>query len=140
MTNSEFRLAERLEADTYSLAEWPLCRILLMDDARFPWIILVPKRADCSEIIELSEPDQAQLMREISQAMAALASVTRPDKINLGALGNIVRQLHVHLVARYASDPAWPGPVWGVGERRSYPPHMAGLLIDRLSKALGEKA
>jgi diadenosine tetraphosphate (Ap4A) HIT family hydrolase len=140
MTNPEFRLAERLEADTYPLADWPLCRVLLMDDARFPWLILVPKRADISEITELSAPDQAELMREISRAMSALSAVTQPDKVNLGALGNIVRQLHIHIVARFASDPAWPGPVWGNGERKAYPPHMVGPLMDRLSKALGEQA
>jgi diadenosine tetraphosphate (Ap4A) HIT family hydrolase len=72
--------------------------------------------------------------------MSALSAVTRPDKINLGALGNIVRQLHIHLVARFASDPAWPGPVWGHGERKPYPPHMVGPLMGRLAKSLGEKA
>lgn len=132
-----FELDARLAADSYPLGDWPLCRVLLMDDARFPWLILVPRRAGLVEIIDLAPAERALLIEEIARAQAALSRVTQPDKLNLGALGNVVRQLHVHIVARFVSDPAGPGPVWGVGERKPYPAHMAGALIDRLQKALG---
>ncbi|MBN8534044.1 MAG: HIT domain-containing protein [Rhizobiales bacterium] len=132
-----FQLNERLEADTYALGDLPLCRVLLMDDARYPWLILVPRRADVTEIIDLSVSDRALLIEEIASAQRALNTVTRPDKLNVGALGNVVKQLHVHVIARFTSDPAGTGPVWGVGERRPYPPHMVGPLLDKLQKALG---
>jgi diadenosine tetraphosphate (Ap4A) HIT family hydrolase len=135
-----FQLDERLEADTYPLGDLPLCRVLLMDDARYPWLILVPRRAKAVEIMQLSKDDRAALIEEIAQVQAALASVTRPDKLNVGALGNIVKQLHVHVIARYVSDEAGSGPVWGVGVRKSYPPHMVGPLMDKLQKALGLSA
>jgi diadenosine tetraphosphate (Ap4A) HIT family hydrolase len=132
-----FQLNERLEADTYALGDFPLCRVLLMDDARYPWLILVPRRADVTEIIDLSVSDRGLLIEEIAQAQVALTAVTRPDKLNVGALGNVVKQLHVHVIARFVSDPAGLGPVWGVGERKPYPPHMVGPLLDKLQKALG---
>ena len=132
-----FQLNERLEADTYALGDLPLCRVLLMDDARYPWLILVPRRADVTEIIDLSVSDRALLIEEIASAQRALNTVTRPDKLNVGALGNVVKQLHVHVIARFTSDPAGTGPVCGVGERRPYPPHMVGPLLDKLQKALG---
>lgn len=132
-----FQLNGRLEADTYALGDFPLCRVLLMDDARYPWLILVPRRANATEIIDLSVSDRALLIEEIAQAEVALHAVARPDKLNVGALGNVVKQLHVHVIARFVSDPAGTGPVWGVGERRPYPPHMVGPLLDKLQKALG---
>jgi diadenosine tetraphosphate (Ap4A) HIT family hydrolase len=132
-----FQLNERLEADTYALGDFPLCRVLLMDDARYPWLILVPRRADAIEIIDLPVSDRAALIEEIAKAQQALTAVMHPDKLNVGALGNVVKQLHVHVIARFVSDPAGPGPVWGVGERRPYPSHMVGPLLDKLQKALG---
>lgn len=135
-----FQLDERLDADTYPLGDLALCRVLLMDDARYPWLILVPRRAKAVEIMELSTDDRAVLIEEIAQVQAALASVTRPDKLNVGALGNVVKQLHVHVIARYVSDEAGSGPVWGVGVRKPYPPHMVGPLMDKLQKALGLSA
>jgi diadenosine tetraphosphate (Ap4A) HIT family hydrolase len=132
-----FQLDGRLEADTYALGDFPLCRVLLMDDARYPWLILVPRRAQATEIIDLSVSDRALLIEEIAQAEVALNGVTRPDKLNVGALGNVVKQLHVHVIARYVSDEAGSRPVWGVGERRPYPPHMVGPLLDKLQEALG---
>ncbi|MGL5446712.1 MAG: HIT domain-containing protein [Rhabdaerophilum sp.] len=135
-----FQLNERLEADTYAIGDLPLCRVLLMDDARYPWLILVPRRASVTEIVELSVADRALLIEEIAQAEQALVTVMGPDKLNVGALGNVVKQLHVHVIARFVSDPAWPGPVWGQGERKPYPPHMVGPLMDRLEKALRLRA
>ncbi len=107
-----------------------------MNDARYPWLILVPERADLAEIIDLEEADRAELMREIAAVSQVLKQMFNPDKLNVGALGNRVRQLHVHVLARFVSDQAWPGPVWGVGEPHPYPPHMAGVTIDRIADAL----
>lgn len=115
-----FRLASRLAADSVLLLDWPLCQVRLMDDARFPWLILVPRRAGLEEWTELSVEDRAQLADEIGKAGEALARVFSPTKLNVGALGNIVRQMHVHVVARFESDAAWPGPVWGQGARIPY--------------------
>lgn len=103
-----------------------------MNDMRFPWLILVPERDGAEEIIDLGEADRAALMREIALVSEALKALWSPDKLNVGALGNRVRQLHVHVLARFVSDEAWPGPVWGVGQAVAYPPHMAGIALDRL--------
>ncbi len=134
-----FTLDPRLEASTYRLGELPLCEVLLHDDARFFWLVLVPKRADKAELLDLSAPDQQALFDEIRLVAGAMQTTFTPDKLNIGALGNIVRQLHVHIVARFASDAAWPGPVWGHGERVPYAAHNAGMMLDKLRKALDFK-
>jgi diadenosine tetraphosphate (Ap4A) HIT family hydrolase len=115
-----FSLDPRLAADTIALGRLSLSRVLLMNDVRFPWLILVPEREGMREIIDLPESDQAILMSEIAAASRALRAIATPDKINVGALGNIVGQLHVHVVARRAGDAAWPGPVWGAGTASPY--------------------
>lgn len=115
-----FRLASRLDADSAFLIDWPLCQVRLMDDARFPWLILVPRRAGLEEWAELSPQDSVQLAEEIGKAGRVLARMFTPTKLNVGALGNIVRQMHVHVVARFDTDAAWPGPVWGQGTRVPY--------------------
>lgn len=117
----EFHLAPELRRDTFVLGELALCRVLLMNDQRFPWVILVPRRAGAVEMFALSEDDQQQLMREITVVARALQACFKPTKINIGALGNIVRQLHVHVIARFEDDAAWPGPVWGAGKAAAYP-------------------
>jgi diadenosine tetraphosphate (Ap4A) HIT family hydrolase len=137
MPETGFTLAPELAATTYALGDWPLCHVFLVDDQRFPWLMLVPRRANIAEIIDLSPPDRQQLFDEMMRASEALQGVAQPDKLNIGALGNMVRQLHVHVVARFVSDPAWPGPIWGHGTRAPYPPHMVGPVMDRLKKALG---
>ena len=134
--SSPFQLDPQLDADTLPLGRLGLCRILLMNDARYPWLILVPERGGLAEIIDLPEPEQMTLMREIAAASQALQALFNPDKLNVGALGNRVRQLHVHVLARFVSDQAWPGPVWGVGAAQPYPPHMAGVTMDRIADAL----
>jgi diadenosine tetraphosphate (Ap4A) HIT family hydrolase len=131
-----FALDPRLENDTMMLGRMPLSRVLLMNDARYPWLILVPERPDAVEIIDLDEADRAQLMREIAAASESLKAAHGPDKLNIGALGNVVRQLHVHVVARFVSDEAGAAPVWGKGTAIPYPPHMAGVVIDRLAGEL----
>jgi diadenosine tetraphosphate (Ap4A) HIT family hydrolase len=115
-----FTLHPTLARDTVEVTRLPLCRVLLMNDRRFPWLILVPERDSVREIHQLSPADRAALIEEIAQGSQALERLFRPDKLNVGALGNIVPQLHVHLVARTAGDPAWPGPVWGSGAAVPY--------------------
>ncbi len=134
--SSAFQLDPQLDRDTLPLGRLFLSRVLLMNDARYPWLLLVPERPGLAEIIDLDEADRAELMREIAAVSQVLKSVFNPDKLNVGALGNRVRQLHVHVLARFVSDEAWPGPVWGVGEARFYPPHMAGVTMDRIVDAL----
>ncbi len=106
-------LHPQLAADTASIGDLPLSRVLVMKDANYPWLILVPRRHGLVEIIDLNEADRAQLMDEIALASAALKEVTACDKLNIAMLGNIVPQLHVHVVARRKDDAAWPAPVWG---------------------------
>jgi diadenosine tetraphosphate (Ap4A) HIT family hydrolase len=118
----KFVLDPRLEAETSVLGELALCKVLLMDDARFPWIVLVPKRADLVEIIDLGSADLVRLIEEIATASGVLEAATSPHKLNVAALGNVVRQLHVHIIARFENDAAWPAPVWGKGEREPYAP------------------
>jgi len=109
-----------LARDTVEVARLPLCRVLLMNDRRYPWLVLVPEREGVREIHELPAGDRAALIEEISRVSETLERLVRPDKMNVGALGNIVPQLHVHVVARFAADPAWPGPVWGSGPAVPY--------------------
>ncbi|MGN6229333.1 MAG: HIT domain-containing protein [Dyella sp.] len=110
---AEFTLDARLAADSVPVIDLPLCSVRLMNDARFAWLLLVPRRAGMSELHDLDEADQEQLWRDIRSTTQALRAVAPCDKLNIGALGNIVRQLHVHVVARMVGDAAWPGPVWG---------------------------
>ena len=115
-----FTLHPTLTRDTVEVARLPLCRVLLMKDRRFPWLILVPERESVREIHELPPEDRHTLIEEIARASEVLTRLFHPDKLNVGALGNIVPQLHVHLVARATTDPAWPGPVWGFGVAEVY--------------------
>jgi diadenosine tetraphosphate (Ap4A) HIT family hydrolase len=131
-----FVLDDRLAADTHPVSSLPLCDVLLMDDARYAWLVLVPRRSDMVEIAELPDTDQTALWHEVNRAAAALRSTMPCEKINIGALGNIVRQLHVHAVARNEGDAAWPGPVWGHGKAEPYEALQRDALIDRLRKAL----
>lgn len=135
-----FALDPSLAADTAFVADWELSCILLMDDARFPWLILVPRRADLVELDDLSDSDQIVLLREINRAMALLRAMAPCDKLNIGALGNIVRQLHVHVIARNAGDTAWPRPVWGSGSAQPYESATREALIERLRSAIPSEA
>jgi diadenosine tetraphosphate (Ap4A) HIT family hydrolase len=115
-----FALDSRLAADTRLVATLRLCDVQLMNDARYPWLVLVPRRAGLVEISDLADHEQAMLWQEVNQAGRALRAAATFDKLTLGALGNIVRQLHVHLVGRCEGDAAWPGPVWGHGQAQAY--------------------
>ena len=128
---SDFSLHPQLAADTIAVGDLGLSSVLLMNDARFPWFILVPRRPGAYELTDLSGEDAAALMSEIRITTRVMLAWARPDKVNVGALGNMVPQLHVHVVGRFRSDPAWPGPVWGHGSRSPYPAHAAGALIER---------
>ncbi len=134
-----FALDPQLARDTFPVGDLPLCRVLLMNDASYPWLILVPRRPGVSEIIDLDDTAQAQLTAEIAQVSRALKAITACDKLNVAAIGNLVAQLHVHVVARNRGDAAWPKPVWGAAAAAAYPgagaPAWIGELRQRLALA-----
>ena len=134
---SEFQLDERLEADSSLLATFELCELRLMQDSRWPWLILVPRRAGVAEIFDLDPYDQNMLTMEVNVVGAALKKATGAEKINIAAIGNIVRQLHVHVIARSPGDANWPGPVWGHGTREAYADDAARTaLVHTIMEAL----
>lgn len=137
MTDSVFTLHPRLEADTIVIGELGLSRVLLMNDARFPWLILVPRRADLREMSDLAADDQATLMGEINAASRVLQRLIHPQKLNVAAIGNVVAQLHIHIVARFEDDAAWPAPVWGHGLREPYDEDESSGFIGLLQRELG---
>ena len=114
MPESDWSLHPQLAKDTIDIGDLPLSRVLVIRDANYPWLLLVPRREGAVEIIDLDEVAQAQLMTEITRVARALKDITKCDKLNVAALGNMVPQLHVHIIARRTSDAAWPRPVWGV--------------------------
>jgi diadenosine tetraphosphate (Ap4A) HIT family hydrolase len=132
-----FALDERLARDTFVVGDMALARVLLMNDARWPWLILVPRRDGLVELADLDPGDRTQLIEEAAYASRFLKAHAGADKINVGALGNIVRQVHVHVVARTIGDPAWPGPVWGFGAARRYDGAEAEALIAAAARSLG---
>jgi diadenosine tetraphosphate (Ap4A) HIT family hydrolase len=115
-----FTLDPRLQQDTLYIAEFSLCKVLLMNDARYPWVILVPKITGLTEIFQLDAAGQQQLMVESNFVAQKLKQVIQADKMNVAALGNVVSQLHIHHVARFIQDDTWPAPVWGKGETIAY--------------------
>lgn len=115
-----FTLHPRLDADTHFLADMTLCRVLLLNDSRFPWLILVPRRTALRELTDLHIEDRSLAFDEIERASDVLRKLYAPDRINVAAIGNIVSQLHVHVVARSTRDAAWPGTVWGHGIAEAY--------------------
>ncbi|MFC0282681.1 HIT domain-containing protein [Camelimonas abortus] len=129
----------RLAADCAVAGDMPLSRLLVMNDARYHWLILVPRRAGVSELLDLSEADHAQLGAEIRAVCAALRREVAPYKLNVAALGNMVRQLHVHVIARQQDDPAWPGPVWGVGAAQPYGAAALAAAAARWRAAVGAR-
>lgn len=133
----EFELDPQLAADTLPIGRLALCDTRLMKDARFPWIILAPRKQGLVELFDLGSGDRKRLIEEIAAVSAALKQETGCLKINVGALGNIVRQLHVHIVARRKGDAAWPGPVWGAGARLPYAAGAGEALASRLRAAIG---
>ncbi|MFN7101246.1 MAG: HIT family protein [Pseudorhizobium sp.] len=133
----DFALDERLERDSELVTVLGLCQLRLLKDSRWPWLMLVPQRQGISEIFELTPLDQALLTFETNSVASALKKATGARKINVGALGNIVGQLHVHVVARQEGDPNWPGPIWGYGSAEPYPDDATKQdLLTKLVEAL----
>ena len=135
-----FVLHPQLAQDTQFVTDLPLCRVLLMNDSRYPWLILVPRRADIREIIELSADERTQLWTESDQVSRVLMALFQPDKLNLGALGNLVPQLHLHHIARFKTDAAWPAPVWGKFPPLAYSASQAAERLQALRHALEQSA
>ena len=131
-----WHLHPRLSDDTHPVAHWTLSELRLMDDENHPWLILVPRVEDAIELVDLSEAQQAQLMAEITAASRALQVAFKPHKLNVAALGNLVAQLHVHVIARFENDISWPRPVWGLGSAQPYYPAALVRSIERLQAAL----
>jgi len=134
--NQEFTLDPRLAADTEPVLSLPLSDLRLMNDSRFAWLIMVPRRENIADLIDLDRTDRALLMEEIAMVSEALKAATECDKLNVATLGNAVRQLHIHVIARFTTDPAWPGPVWDSGETVDYRPEDRHRLISHIRAAL----
>jgi len=135
-----FELAAELRRDCVVVGRFPLCRLLLMNDANYPWLILVPARAGITEVHQLTRPDQVQLLEESTTLSRTLSEAFAADKLNVAALGNVVPQLHLHHVVRYRTDPAWPAPVWGRVPARPYSERGVGEVLERVRSALAGAA
>lgn len=133
-----FELHPRLAQDTFYIADLPLCRLLLMNDCRYPWLILVPRQASLTEVYQLEPEKQHQLWQESAQVGERLMQFTHADKLNIAALGNQVPQLHVHHVARFHNDSSWPAPIWGIGTAEAYQPEHSESLIASLQQLVAD--
>jgi diadenosine tetraphosphate (Ap4A) HIT family hydrolase len=131
-----FSIHERLKADTLEITRLGLSRLLLMNDSSLPWLILVPEREGVTEIHQLSADDRSSLMEEIALASRMIQTLYAPDKINVGALGNLVPQLHIHVIGRYRTDRAWPGPIWGTGPVVPYSEEEKEAVLRRFREAI----
>jgi diadenosine tetraphosphate (Ap4A) HIT family hydrolase len=134
-TPEPWSLHPQLARDTIAIGDLALSRVLVVNDANWPWLLLVPRRPGVSEIIDLDEVERAQLMTEISRVALALKQVTACDKLNVAALGNVVPQLHVHVIARRSGDAGWPKPIWGAAPPLPHDPRE----LDRLVTAIKRK-
>jgi diadenosine tetraphosphate (Ap4A) HIT family hydrolase len=133
-----FTLHPQLAADCLPVGDFALCRVLLMNNRNFPWLVLVPKREGLRELFDLSSEDYAQTMTEIRRIAETFRVLTNADKMNIAALGNIVPQLHIHVIARYENDDAWPNPVWNSGVAASaYSAEESRSFITKIRAALG---
>jgi diadenosine tetraphosphate (Ap4A) HIT family hydrolase len=133
---SSWTLNPQLEKDTVNIGDLPLSRVLVIKDANYPWLLLVPRRPNATEIIDLDEIEQAQLTTEINRVARALRDISKPDKLNIAALGNVVSQLHVHIIARRTGDAAWPRPVWGVVPALDHDPQELETFIGALRRKI----
>ena len=131
-----FTLDTQLQKDTIAIASLPLCELLLMNDANYPWLILVPRRADVRELIELSAEDQLQFMQESNAVARLLQTQFSAEKLNIAALGNVVAQLHIHHIARFKSDAVWPKPVWGAMPAVAYAEQELAEVIELIYSSL----
>ena len=131
-----FELDSMLAADTVEVARLNLCRVLLMNDATYPWLILVPERQNLRDLHDLPREDHEQVMAEITQASNALQHIYNPYKINVAALGNVVGQLHIHIIARSTNDPAWPAPFWGHAPAQAYDAQALTETVEKIKTEL----
>lgn len=131
-----FEMDKRLSSDTVTLGDFSLCRVLLMNDSRYPWLILVPRIAGASEVFELTDEQQQQLWQETNTVGQVLNHEFNADKINIATLGNVVKQLHMHIVVRMHTDEQWPAPVWGQGTAKPYTEGVLVEIRERLQAAL----
>jgi diadenosine tetraphosphate (Ap4A) HIT family hydrolase len=133
--SENFELHAQLGKDSIWLADWPLCQLRLINDSNYPWFILVPRRANIRDVIDLSDEDQAHLWQESAKLSRLLRQKFSPEKLNLAALGNMVPQLHLHHVARFSSDAAWPSPIWGKVAAIPYTEQQLVVLLNEWSVA-----
>jgi diadenosine tetraphosphate (Ap4A) HIT family hydrolase len=134
---SDWTLHPQLAADTVALGDLLLSRVLVMNDATYPWLVLVPRKTGITEVIDLDEDEQTHLMHEVTRAARALREVTACHKLNIAALGNMVPQLHVHVIARFRHDPAWPKPVWGAAPAKAYEREALDAFAASLRRNIG---
>jgi len=134
---SDWTLHPQLAADTVALGDLLLSRVLVMNDATYPWLVLVPRKTGITEVIDLDEDEQTHLMHEVTRAARALREVTACHKLNIAALGNMVPQLHVHVIARFRHDPAWPKPVWGAAPAIAYERKALDAFAASLRRNIG---
>lgn len=132
-----FKLDKTLDGDTELVTELPFCRVLLMNDARFPWLILVPRKEGARELFDLTEFERTTVIEEVNDCAEVLKKITGAYKINIATLGNVVEQMHIHVIARQKNDEAWPKPVWGQGEKVLYTKDALSQTVDKIRKALG---
>ena len=131
-----FALDTRLQEDTWLIGDFPLCRLLLSNDSNYPWFILVPRREGITELFQLDDADQQRMWAETTALARVLKELFDADKMNVATLGNVVSQLHMHVIVRYQADVAWPGPVWGKHPAKPYAPADVRAIRDRLASAL----
>lgn len=131
-----FALDSRLQQDTLPIGDFPLCRLLLMKDAHYPWFILVPRREEVVELFQLDAEDQRALWQETTELAEILKDTFGADKMNVAALGNVVSQLHMHVIVRRRDDAAWPAPVWGRHPAQPYTDEQIAAIRDKLRLVL----
>lgn len=133
-----FALDSRLQQDCLVIGDFPLCRLLLMNDSNYPWFILVPRREEVSELFQLDADDQRQLWQETTLLAETLKDIFAADKMNVATLGNVVSQLHMHVIVRRREDASWPAPVWGRYPAQPYTEQQAGQVVDKLRSVLAD--
>lgn len=133
----DFRLHPRLVADTVAIGPSVLSAVRLHKDARYPWLVLVPRRANMHEFIDLQDNEQSLLLEEIRRCSELFKALHKPLRINIAMIGNVVPQLHVHVIARFKNDAAWPRPVWGLGEAQPYDPKALEARVKRYRQFFG---
>ena len=134
----EFKLDERLKGDTYFIGDLPLCSVLLMNVSNFPWIILVPRSQEITELFHLSESEQINYHKETNYLLESMSEVYKSHKMNIASLGNLVPQLHTHIIVRFKDDDAWPNPVWSYKKMAKYSETQSALEIDKIQKLVDD--